>query len=158
MPASCPLHPRWRRSLSCNTGVPLFCLRRTRAVEGILITLLHNYVVAAHCPAIEETDFTQLRLFEVLEGRYKLTLERGRRIFQALNADEETADLLDMTPGAAVMHLAQTTYLPDGAAVEYSDVWLRGSSFRLSATMLRGEAPAMDLMLLTKANPIPSLD
>jgi GntR family transcriptional regulator len=136
--------------LDCNPGEPLFFLRRTRAVEGMFITLLHNYVIAGHCPGIEEIDFTRLRLFEVLEGRYNLTLERGRRIFQAINADEEMADLLDMTPGAAVMHLAQTTYLPDGAAVEYSDVWLRGSSFRLSATMLRGEPAAMDLMLLTK--------
>ncbi len=146
-----PASPGVATNLGCASGEPLFFLRRTRAVEGILITLLHNYVVARLCPGIETIDFSRFRLFEVLEGRFSLTLERGRRIFQAVNADDEMATSLAMLPGAAVMHLAQTTYLPDGAAVEYSDVWLRGSSFRLSATMLRGEPPAMDLMLLPRS-------
>lgn len=140
--------PAVAAQLGVQPGEPLFFLRRTRAVEGIPVTLLHNYVLAAECPGIEAIDFTRLRLFEVLEGRYHLTLERGRRIFQAISADAEMADVLDMEPGAAVMHLAQTTYLPDARAVEYSDVWLRGASFRLSATMLRGGPPAMNIMVV----------
>lgn len=142
--------PAVAAQLGCAPETPLFFLRRIRTVEGAPVTLLHNYVLATHCPGIEEVDLTRYRLFEVLEERYNLILERGRRIFQAVNADEEMAALLDMDAGAAVMHLAQTTYLPHGQAVEYSDVWLRGSSFRLSATMLRGNRPAMDIVVLTQ--------
>ena len=135
--------------MECAEGEPLFLLRRIRRVEENPVILLHNYVLAQRCPGIESIDFTRYRLFEVLEERYGLRLERGRRFFQALDSDATTAELLELESGTAVMHLAQTTYLSDGLPVEYSDVWLRGASFRLAASLQRGKQLGMDIMVLT---------
>lgn len=136
-------------TMACAVGDPIFALKRIRWVDDVPAILLHNYVLAQGCPGIELIDFTRYRLFEVLETRYGLRLERGRRFFQALNADDTMAELLDLELGAAVMHLTQTTFLSDGRPVEYSNVWLRGASFRLAASLQRGKQPDMDIMVLT---------
>lgn len=140
------------QAMECPPGTRLFALRRVRRIEGAPVTLLHNVVLASRCPGIERFDFTRLRLFEVLEGAYGLRLQRGRRFFQALNADEETAAALDIDPGTAVMLLVQTTYESDGHAVEHSSVWLRGSSFRLSASLQRGAEAGLDIQVVAPAS------
>jgi len=38
-----------------------------------------------------------------------------------------------------VMYLEQLLYLKDGSPIEVSNDWLKGSSFRLSAMVKRGE-------------------
>ncbi|PZN11450.1 MAG: GntR family transcriptional regulator, partial [Bacillota bacterium] len=61
----------------------------------------------------------------------------GHRTFEALAADDRRAEYLDLPPGAPVFYIQQVVYLADGTAVEYSDVWLRGDRFRLSAVVRR---------------------
>jgi DNA-binding GntR family transcriptional regulator len=117
-------------------------LKRLRLVGGRPLTLLHNYVNISRCAGIETLDFTHERLFQSLEERYGLRLDWGRRFFEAQNAGEETARLLDVPPGAAVMYLEQLVYLDDGSPIELSDVWLRGDRFRLSAAVKRKAAAA----------------
>ncbi len=122
-------------------GIPLdarvFQIKRIRTVAQVPIILLTNYVVHARCPGIESVDFTQHRLFEVLENRFKLDLDWGRRLFQAQAADEAVASQLDISPSDPVMYLEQLVYLRDGSPIEFSRVWLRGDRFRLSAIVKR---------------------
>lgn len=143
-----PAPPSVAAAMGVSPGEPLFFLRRIRTVDDVPLLLLHNYTLHALCPGIERMDFTQYRLFEVLEGTFDLRLAWGRRTFQAQVADETTARLLDMDPGDSLMHLSQTTYLQDERAVEYSDVWLRGNRFRLSARVHRGLLGQMDIQVV----------
>jgi len=131
--------------LQVATGEPILRLSRVRTTEGDAVILLHNYVVYRLCPGIERIDFTRMRLFQVLEEQYGLQLSSGHRTFQAQIADEAVAAALQMEPGNAVMHMVQTTYLPDNTPVELSNVWLRGNRFRLSADVERGKQPPFGL-------------
>ncbi|MCP4196678.1 MAG: GntR family transcriptional regulator [Proteobacteria bacterium] len=115
----------------------VFFLKRIRFIEDEPVVLSHNYVRYDVCPGIEMLDFRQLRLFEVLEFHYGLHLERGRRTFQAQLVGEGIADSLEMAPGNTIMYLEQETYLGDGSLVEYSEVWMRGDRFKLTADMQR---------------------
>jgi GntR family transcriptional regulator len=94
--------------------------------------------VHAHCPGIEQIDFTRYRLFEVLEGRYGLRLDWGRRTFEAQAATPEIAVHLGISDCDPVMKLEQIVFLDDGSPIELSDVWLRGDRYRLMATVRRG--------------------
>jgi DNA-binding GntR family transcriptional regulator len=130
-------------ALSLPQGTNVFALSRIRYVNDKPLILLHNYVVHDRCQDIESLDFTHHRLFEVLEKNYGLKLARGHRAFQARIAGRDVAELLEITDREPVMHLEQLTYLADGSVVEFSDLWLRGDQFRLSATVKRngsGEA------------------
>ncbi len=124
--------------LSVRPGGKVFFLQRVRCVGQAPLILLHNYVVHAHCPGIEQIDFTRYRLFEVLEGRYGLRLDWGRRTFEAQAATPEIAAHLGISDCDPVMKLEQIVFLDDGSPIELSDVWLRGDRYRLMATVRRG--------------------
>jgi DNA-binding GntR family transcriptional regulator len=126
--------------LALPPNAEVLYLKRVRAVDGVPLILLVNYVVLQRCPRIVEIDFTQQRLFEVLEERFGLRLDWGRRTFAARRADAETAAMLGVAVGDAAMYIEQVTYLDDGAPIEFSDIWCHGDRFHLSATVKRGSA------------------
>ncbi len=125
--------------LSVATDAPVFFLKRVRLVSGQPITLLHNYVACGKCPGIETANFTRYRLFEVLEDRYGLPIDWGRRTFEARTPSEEAARLLDIPTSSPVMYMEQIAYLRDGSPIELSDLWIKGDRYRLSAVLRRGE-------------------
>lgn len=124
--------------LSISSKQPVLLLERVRSVGAQAVVYLVNYIVATDCPGIDSVDFTQRRLFETLEGRYKLDLGWGQRTFQAQSADEHVANMLEISPCDPVMYMEQLLYLQNGNPIELSNIWLRGSSFRLSAIVQRG--------------------
>lgn len=115
----------------------VFFLQRVRYVDGEPLIVLNNYVRYDRCPGIELLNFEAERLFQALEQRYELRLVHGQRTFQAQSAEREVAQLLNMQPGEAVMHLEQLTFLDDDTAIEWSNLFLRGDSFRLMADVSR---------------------
>lgn len=125
--------------LSIQPESPVFYLKRLRDI-GQTRVLLENYVVYNRCTDIEQVDFTRHRLFEVLENRFKLRLDWGRRDFEAQLAGRDIAEILTIAPGDPVMYMQQVTYLNDGSPIELSDLWVSGKDFRLSAIVKR-ESP-----------------
>jgi DNA-binding GntR family transcriptional regulator len=119
---------------------PLLFLQRVRYVESKPIIFFSNYVVLKYCPGIERQDFSKRRLFEVMEEDYGLKIAWGRRYFEARIADAEVASALDLSEGAPVMFAKQLTCTDSDIPVELSDIWIRGDSFRLSATVIRGSS------------------
>jgi GntR family transcriptional regulator len=136
-----PADRRSAERLGLSPGREIFLLKRLRLVDDTPLILLHNYVVYDVCPGIDRLDFTHVRLFEVLEDHYGLQIDHGRRTFQAQVADGRTGDLLALAEGDPVMHIEQQTVLRDDRLIEFSDLWLRGDQFRLSA-LVRRHAPS----------------
>ncbi|MFB2586836.1 GntR family transcriptional regulator [Herbiconiux liukaitaii] len=52
--------------------------------------------------------------------------EARRLLLSAVNADQWVADLLDISPGMAIIHVERLTCLPDGTPVEYGFSRYRG--------------------------------
>ena len=123
--------------LSVALTTPVLLLKRVRLVRQQPIVLLVNYLDTAHCPDIERVDFEKFRLFEILENRYRLELGWGQRTFQAQAADETVATLLNIPACDPVMYMEQLLYLSNAAPIEFSTIWFKGSSFRLSAMVNR---------------------
>lgn len=128
---------RVARLLLVPPGSRIFFLKRQRLVKDVPLILLHNFVVADLCPGIENLDFIHVRLFEVLENEYGLEIDYGRRTFQAQAATADTASYLALEIGDPVMHIEQQTFLTNNQLVEFSDLWLRGDQFKLSAQVQR---------------------
>ncbi|NOZ50438.1 MAG: GntR family transcriptional regulator [Chloroflexi bacterium] len=138
---------RLRALLSIAVDEKLLFLRRIRYVNDEPLILLNNYVVYASAPGIENVDFKQHRLFEILETGYGLTLAGGSRTFQAQPANAETASLLDTNQAAPVMYMEQLTHLQSGAPVEFSEIWIRGDRFRLTASVNRTQLDAAGVVV-----------
>ncbi len=133
--------------LGISSGQELFFLKRQRMVKDVPLILLNNYIINDFCPDIEEQDFTETRLFDVLENEYGLEIDHGRRTFQAQAADLETANHLALEKGDPVMHIEQQTYLINHQMIEFSDLWLRGDQFKLSAEVQRSNQAQTGLAL-----------
>jgi GntR family transcriptional regulator len=140
-----PLPLRLAAKLGLAAEQEIFLLKRVRVVEGEALVASHNYVASQYCPGIAAVDFERRRLFEVLEEQFGLRVARGRRSFQALEADAETAARLGIATGAPVMYLEQFSYLETGALIEYSEVWLRGDRFKLITDARRNGLPALSM-------------
>ncbi|MBK8023487.1 MAG: GntR family transcriptional regulator [Chloroflexi bacterium] len=131
------IDPQNAELLELPEDEPLFFLKRVREVKDQAVIYLHNYVVARHCPGIETYDFAERRLFDVMERDYHLRLAWGRRAFEARAATAEVAEALDIAAGAPVMYVRQLTYSPQDTLLEFSDMWIKGDSFRMSAIVRR---------------------
>ena len=123
--------------LRLDPGERVVHLARVRLVEGRPVAYMENYVPAGLAPGLERVDFTRHGLFRTLEQDYGLRLAWGQRTFEALGAEGAVARHLDLPEGAPLFYIQQVVYLEDGRPVEYSDVWLRGDRFRLSAVVRR---------------------
>lgn len=121
-------------------GDQVLHLKRVRSIHDMPIVVLDNYVSTRYCPGLETIDFRTERLFQILEGRYGLELGWGWRTFQAKSVPNPIASLLSDEAGAPVMYMEQLVYLKSGEPIEYSKIWLRGESFRLSAVVKRDQA------------------
>jgi DNA-binding GntR family transcriptional regulator len=123
--------------LSLKAADDAFYMERVRYVDERPIILLHNTVVHSFCRGIEELDFSQERLFDVLENRYSLSIDWGQRNFEARAADRDVSARISLQVGDPVMYLQQVSYLENGTPIELSDIWIRGDAFRLSAQVKR---------------------
>jgi GntR family transcriptional regulator len=121
-----------------NVGERLLCLQRVRYVENKPIIFFTNYIPIEYFPQIEQKDFANRRLFEVMEHDYGFKISWAQRYFEARIADAQVASALEIPEGSPVMFAKQITHSESDVAIEASDMWLRGDSFRLSATVLRG--------------------
>jgi DNA-binding GntR family transcriptional regulator len=123
--------------LSLPPGGRAFFLKRLRLTANTPFVLLHNYLPYRRCLGIEKFDFTKYRLFQVLEEEYHIELDWGRRTFQAQSANPVTAKLLGIDECAPVMNMKQIVYTADNLPVEFSDIWLIGEHYHLTATVKR---------------------
>jgi GntR family transcriptional regulator len=130
------------RLLQLPPGGRALRLVRVRAAGGTPIALLHNYVRVDLAPGIEGVDFTTTTLFGVLEGRFGLGIASARRSFSAVTAPDEVVDALGLPDRMPVQYLEQVTFLGDGRAIEYSDVWIDSRQLRVVTRMTRKPSTA----------------
>lgn len=75
-----------------------------------------------------EEDFSR-PLYEILEKDYSTIVKVSREEISAVSADEETADLLNISPGAPILKRVRMVYDPGNRPVEYNTGYYRGDSF-----------------------------
>ncbi len=115
---------------------PVYKLRRLRVVDQTPLSVQTVYLPAALCPNLPENNLSG-SLYQLLEGRYGLTLWTGRETLRARAATAEEAELLDMPAGAAVMYAERVTYGADGRAVEYLEAVWRGDRYDFKVALTR---------------------
>lgn len=128
------------RLLQLAPGGRALRLVRIRSTGSLPIALLHNYVRVDLAPGIENVDFATTTLFGALEGEFGLEIATARRSFSAVAAPLEVARELALPPEMPVQYLEQITFLRDGRAIEYSDVWIDSRQLRVVTHSRRASA------------------
>ncbi|MFC8906181.1 GntR family transcriptional regulator, partial [Micromonospora sp. NPDC057140] len=120
-----------------NPGQPVLRLERLRCAASGPVAWLVNYVRTDLAPGLEQADLADRSLFGLLENDYGLKITTGRRTFTATAATGRVAEALGVPEQFPLLYLEQITYLDDGRAIEYSDVWIHSERMRVTSLLSR---------------------
>lgn len=113
-------------------GTPCFNLKRVRLGKNIPICYQSTIVITAKCAGIEQHNFNEESLYEVLAKSYHLYIERINYIVRAVTADEYRAELLKVAPGFPLLYVNTAAYLDDGSLIETTSSYYRSDKYEYS--------------------------
>jgi GntR family transcriptional regulator len=107
------------RPLFLPPGADVVMLKRLRCLDGQPVVLTQDWFAARLVPGILELDWSSgnRSLYAEVRDRYRLRPDRGRTTMSARLANAEEAELLELTPPAAVLTIEQIAYDPQGRPV-----------------------------------------
>jgi GntR family transcriptional regulator len=127
--------------LQIAPGSQVIDINRIRSVEGSAIQLVNSFVPYDLCPKLATVDLTNRSLYEYLETECGLFIVRGRRLIEAVAANELEAKLLSVERGSPLVMLDSVSYLEDGRPVEYYHAVHRGDRSRFEVELVRSRGP-----------------
>lgn len=115
-----------------DLGMPLFCIRRVRVVNGSPASIETAYVNLSLCPSLPDHDFEQESLYDVLlkEGNVHVTHGKEHISISRLNADE--AKLLGAQEGTPVFYKASHERDENDGFVEYCKSVILPTKYRFA--------------------------
>ncbi len=143
-----PGSPKIAAHLEIEPGTPTIEIERLRFVQAEPIVLVTTYLPEALCPELIHEDLTRQSLYAYLEERYGLVLARGRRVIQAVPANEYEASHLQVNKGAPLIQLDSVSHLEDGTPVEFYHAVHRGdrSQFEVELVRIREQGKVREVM------------
>lgn len=132
-----PASPRIAEYLAIPVGTDVIEIERLRLVNEEPIVLVWTYVPYTLCPGLLQADLTHQSLYGFLEQQCQLVIARGRRIIEAVPANEYESELLQVPRAAPLILLDSVSYLEDGTPVEYYHALHRGNRTRFEVELVR---------------------
>ena len=110
-------------------GDDLFYVQRIRLVAGRPLAVLVNHLPYAIGATIPLSDLTREPLIVLIEKRAGVPIEWASQVFQAVAADEEMAQLLEVDILTPLLKLTLTAYSTDGLVVDLAHVFYRSDRY-----------------------------
>lgn len=121
-------------ALQGYNGQACVTLERLRLGDEEPICQQISTILTERCPGIEQQDFENQSMYEILSTRYHLSITRIDHVVRAIAADEYRADLLNITEGTPLLFVGTTTYLDDGQIIEHTASYYRADRYEYSTT------------------------
>jgi len=116
-----------------QTSSEVIYLERLRFADGEPIVWVETYLPQPAMQALLSVDFEKHSLYETIEKRYPIKISRVERIFEALAATVNEADILDVKKGSPICFVKTIAYNQHDEPLEFSMARYRGdkSKFRV---------------------------
>jgi GntR family transcriptional regulator len=131
--------------LQIAPGSHVIDINRVRSVGNSPIHLVNSFIPYDLCPKLARVDLTNRSLYEYLESECGLFIVRGRRLIEAVAANDLEAKLLGVERGSPLVMLDSISYLEDGRPVEYYHAVYRGDRSRFEVELVRSRNPEQAL-------------
>jgi len=105
-----PVNAKRAKQLEISKDEMVVRLDRLYFADGEAINRTTTYLPAKYFPGLEKHDFEKNSLYEVLEQEYGVTITRATRTIEAILAEGDTADLLDVPEGMPILLFRAVTY------------------------------------------------
>lgn len=123
--------------LGLAEGAPVVFLERLRFVGDEPWVLARTYLPADVAPGLVDEDFSRRSLYGLLEDKYGVELDHGRRLVEAVPAPAALARALGLRPRDPVLLLRSTAWDVSGRPVEYFAAYHRGDRSRFQVHLRR---------------------
>lgn len=123
--------------LKLDEGTPVIEIQRLRYIGNEPINLVTTYLPSSLCPKLLDVDLTNQSLYDFIENECGILISRGRRTIEAVLANENEAQMLNVEKGAPLMLLNSVSYLADGTPIEYYHAVHRGDRSRFEVELVR---------------------
>lgn len=115
-----------------RSGEPYLRLVRLRLGGSEAVGIQSTMILTGRCPGIEQVDFNQNSLYDVLAAQYSLPIAEINHTITATTADDLQAALLQIAPGAPLLIINTTARLENGEAIEYTTSYYRADKYEYS--------------------------
>jgi GntR family transcriptional regulator len=122
------------RSLQAKINKDCLWLVRLRSGNDEPIGLQYTTVITELCPGLEQFDFNQRSLYDVLSSEYELMITEITHVVNAVAADEVHADQLAVNAGDPLLLVKTNCYLKDHQIIEYTVSYYRTDKYEYSTT------------------------
>ena len=130
--------PEYNEQLGLPFDAPLIHLGRLREADGVKVVYLDTYLSYDRYPKLMDVDFAAASLYEVLEKRYNVRVDRAQREIEAVNARKQEAELLEVAPSKAICLVRSVAFSASvPLPVEYSVARYRGDMTKFSVEIYR---------------------
>jgi GntR family transcriptional regulator len=112
-------------------------LDRVRTADGSPLAVEEAYVPTSRYPGIEEVDFSDASLFDVLAEGWNVRLRDADQRVVAVAVDAEDATVLKVAPGSPGLRFQTLTRDADGTPVYYAISLFRGDRYEIDLKQVR---------------------
>lgn len=116
--------------LQVTEGENVVQIKRARLVNRELVSLEITYLPEAIGLRLEKADLVSRDIFLILENDCALPLGHADLAIDAILADAELAQALDVEEGSPVMRIERLTHTADGTPLDYEHLYYRGDAFQ----------------------------
>jgi GntR family transcriptional regulator len=111
-------------------------LERLRWIDERLVMYVANHLPADLAETVLHADLENGSLYRVLEKERKLTVVGGRRVVEAVRAQDDLADLLEVDPGAPILFVESISWDGDGRPFECYRAWHRADRTKIEVQVV----------------------
>lgn len=119
-----------RAALRLEPGALVVDIRRIRLADGTPISFDHAHFPADRFPGMLELPLGG-SLYELLEEEFHTVPGDAEEVLEVVNATDDEAELLAVTPGAALLSITRTAFDADDRPFEFSRDLFRADRTRI---------------------------
>lgn len=123
--------------LRLEVGALVVEIQRVRYVQEEPIVFVTTYLPYSSCSKLLQADLTRQSLYRFIEEECGLIIARGRRVIEAVAANEMEANFLNVEQGAPLIMLDSVSYQADETPIEYYHALHRGDRSRFEVELVR---------------------
>lgn len=133
--------PEVATTLRLATGAPVLVLSRLRLADGMPLAIETANLPLALCPDLFQHDFAAESLYQVLRADYGIEPAQAEQTIEAALAAPREAELLELTPPAAVLRMQRLTRDGSGLPVEYVHSTYRSDRYKFRSILTTAATP-----------------
>lgn len=123
-------------ALELDPGSSGLVLERLRWVDGRVVMYVINYLLEHLAPSVIAADLEGGSLYRALLASEGLTVAGGRRVVEAITAEDELATLLEVDTGSPLLYVESTAWDEDFKPFEYYRAWHRADRTKIDVQVL----------------------